>query len=94
MGVGRIHTWKTRTEEGRKREVRAHRFGKRWTIKAQVQGEEEWTILEQPPLEDLEDLLEILFNKYKRHRVSWEHVAEIDRMVKDRGGEGLDIGPD
>ena len=47
------HGWRTRTPDGAKREVRAHLFGGRWTLKARVQGDDEWTTYEEPLLEGL-----------------------------------------
>jgi hypothetical protein len=33
-------------------------------------------------LEDLEYLREVLWNKYQRRRVPYEHVLEIDALIK------------
>ena len=81
-----LHVWKTRTEDGLRREVRARYFAKRWTLKAKVQGQEEWTEYEQPPLEDLVELRRILFNKYQRHRLAWERVEDVEKLIQSRGG--------
>ena len=55
-------------------------------------NEDEWTTYKDPLLEDLIDLRLILYNKYQRQRIAWDRVVEIDRMVRDRGGEPLGIG--
>ena len=47
------HVWKTKTEEGLKREVRAEKFGKKWRLQAKVSGEDNWTYYDTPTLEDL-----------------------------------------
>lgn len=80
------HIWKTKTETGEKREVRAEKFGKQWRVQAKVKGEERWTYYETPPLEDLIELRDVLFKKYQRKHLSWEDIEAIDKMIADRGG--------
>ena len=78
------HIWTTRDEEGRKREVRATKFGGEWKFQAKFRDEESWTYYEAPLLEDLRELREIIFRKYQRRRASAEDVAAIERMLNDR----------
>jgi hypothetical protein len=52
-----------------------------------VKGAEEWSEHPEPALEDLLDLHRVLFAKYQRKRVPWEHVAEIEEWVRALGGE-------
>ena len=80
------HIWKTKTETGEKREVRAEKFGKQWRVQAKVKGEERWTYYETPPLEDLIELRDVLFKKYQRKHLSWEDIEAIDKLIADRGG--------
>jgi hypothetical protein len=80
------HIWKTKTETGEKREVRAEKFGKQWRLQAKIKGGERWTYYETPPLEDLIELREVLFKKYQRKHLSWEDIAAIDKLIADRGG--------
>ena len=80
------HIWKTKTETGEKREVRAEKFGKQWRVQAKVKGEERWTYYETPPLKDLIELRDVLFKKYQRKHLSWEDIEAIDKMIADRGG--------
>ena len=54
-----LHTWKTTTDDGEKREVRAEKFGKRWRLQAKVKGEENWTYYDDPLLPDLLELREV-----------------------------------
>ena len=81
-----VHSWKTTTVEGAKREVRAEKFGKRWRLQAKVKGEENWTYYDDPPLEDLIELREVLFRKYQRKHLAWEDVAAVEKLITDRGG--------
>ena len=78
------HGWRTRTPDGAKREVRAHLFGKRWTLKAKVEGEDEWTTYEEPLLEDLLELREVLFNKYQRKHLALEHLTSVEQLIRER----------
>jgi hypothetical protein len=80
-----IHGWRTRTAEGEKREVRAHLFGRRWTFQAKVAGEDEWTSYEEPLLEDLLELREVLFNKYQRKHLALEHLTSVEALILERG---------
>lgn len=82
-----VHVWKTTTEEGEKREVRAEKFGKRWRVQAKLKSDERWTYYEVPLLDDLLELRGVLFRKYQRKHLAWEDVAAIDQMIKDAGGE-------
>ncbi len=82
-----VHVWKTKTAEGEKREVRAAKFGKRWTIQAKLKGEETWTYYDVPLLDDLLELREVLWRKYQRKHLSWEDVTAIDQMIEERGGK-------
>ena len=80
------HVWKTTTEEGEKREVRAEKFGKKWRLQAKLKSEDRWTYYDEPLLSDLIALREVLFRKYQRKHLSFEDVATIEKMITDRGG--------
>ncbi|HSI10613.1 MAG TPA: hypothetical protein VK961_01155 [Chthoniobacter sp.] len=80
------HVWKTTTEEGEKREVRAEKFGKKWRVQAKLKHDERWTYYDEPLLPDLIELREVLFRKYQRKHLSFEDVAAIEKMITDRGG--------
>ena len=82
-----LHTWKTITEDGDKREVRAEKFGKRWRLQAKLKQEENWTYYEDPLLSDLLELRDVLWRKYQRKHLSWEDIAAIDKLIVERGGE-------
>lgn len=80
------HGWTVRTADGQKREVRAHLFGKRWTFKTQLRGEDEWTDLEEPELDDLYALYEVVMNKYRRKHMAWDHVQHVIDRITEMGG--------
>jgi hypothetical protein len=78
------HIWTDRNQEGRKREVRATKFGGAWRLQAKTAGELDWTYYERPLLEDLVALKEILERKYQRRRASIEDVASIDKLIEEQ----------
>jgi len=78
------HTWKETTEDGDKREVRATKFGGAWRIQAKLKGEELWTYYDQPRIEDLRELREVLFRKYQRRRASFEELSAVEKMIRER----------
>jgi len=77
------HIWKERDAEGRKREVRATKFGGVWRFQAKYADESEWTYYERPLLDDLLALKDIIFRKYQRRRASAEDVDSVDKLLRD-----------
>ena len=82
-----LHVWKTKTEEGERREVRAEKFGKRWRLQAKVKSETAWTYYETPPLADLLELRDVLWRKYQRKHLSWDDIAAVDQLIVQAGGQ-------
>ena len=78
------HIWTDKDEEGRKREVRATKFGGSWRLQAKVAGDLNWTYYDRPLLEDLLILKEILVRKYQRRRASIEDVASIEKLIQEQ----------
>jgi len=76
------HIWKEKDAEGRKREVRATKFGGVWRLQAKYADESEWTYYERPPLDDLVVLKDVVFRKYQRRRASAEDVASIENLLR------------
>lgn len=79
------HIWTEKDEEGRKREVRATKFGGKWKLQAKIAGDLDWIYYERPPVEDLMKLKEIIFRKYQRRRASADDVASVDKLIADWG---------
>ena len=82
------HIWTERSENGRRREVRATKYGGVWRFQAKTAGELDWTYYEQPLLEDLLSLKEVLVRKYQRRRASAEDVASVKRLIAGQGELG------
>jgi hypothetical protein len=77
------HIWTDRNQDGRKREVRATKFGGAWRFQAKTAGELDWTYYDRPLLEDLLTLKDILVRKYQRRRASIEDVASIEKLIQE-----------
>jgi hypothetical protein len=80
------HIWTEKDQDGRRREVRATKFGGNWRLQAKAADEPGWTYYEQPVLEDLLKLKEIIARKYRRRRASADDVASVDQLIRDQAG--------
>jgi hypothetical protein len=78
------HIWTDRNQDGRKREVRATKFGGAWRFQAKMADDLDWTYYDRPSLEDLLTLKEILVRKYQRRRASVEDVASIEKLIHEQ----------
>jgi hypothetical protein len=76
------HEWRENTEEGATRLVTATRHAGKWQLRSRLKSESEWTEFPVIPLDDLETLHELISNKYRRKRVPYDHVLELEAMVK------------
>ena len=82
------HIWTDRNQDGKRREVRATKFGGAWRFQAKTAGDLAWTYYERPLLEDLLALKEILTRKYQRRRASIEDVASIEKLIQRQEHNG------
>jgi len=78
------HIWTDRNQDGRKREVRATKFGGAWRFQAKTPGDLDWTYYDRPLLDDLLKLKEILVRKYQRRRASIEDVSSIEKLIQEQ----------
>jgi hypothetical protein len=78
------HIWTDRNQDGRKREVRATKFGGAWRLQAKTAGDLDWTYYDRPLLEDLLTLKELLVRKYQRRRASMEDVVSIEKLIQEQ----------
>ncbi|MGB9473876.1 MAG: hypothetical protein WCE87_02275 [Candidatus Udaeobacter sp.] len=78
------HIWTDKDQDGRKREVRATKFGRAWRLQAKIVGDLDWTYYDRPLMEDLLTLKEILVRKYQRRRASFEDVASIEKLIQEQ----------
>ena len=77
------HIWKEKDADGRKREVRATKFGGAWRVQAKFADELEWTYYDRPLPDDLATLRDIVFRKYQRRRASSEDVESLDKLLRE-----------
>jgi len=77
------HIWREKDENGRKREVRATKFGGKWRLQSKEDGELGWTYHEKPLIDDLLKLKEIIDRKYRRRRASAEDMASINKLINE-----------
>ena len=82
------HIWKEKDAEGRKREVRVTKFGGVWRFQAKYADESEWTYYDRPSMDDMLSLKDIVFRKYQRRRASAEDLASIEKLIRNREGNG------
>jgi len=82
------HIWTEKDAEGRKREVRATKFGGVWRFQAKVAGENGWTYYRRPLWDDLLMLKETVERKYRRRRASAEDLASVEKLISDTRGGG------
>ena len=75
------HIWTEKDRHGKKREVRATKFGGAWRFQSKILGEAEWTYYDSPPLHDLLSLKEIVARKYQRRRASIEDVVSVENLI-------------
>jgi hypothetical protein len=80
------HAWTERLPDGRKREVRAVKFGGDWKLSHKIRGDEEWVTPKKPDVADLKRLREILTLKYNRRRASFEDIKAVEQMIGELGG--------
>jgi hypothetical protein len=78
------HIWTEKDTEGRKREVRATKFGGFWRLQSKAAGDLNWTYHDPPLLGDLVKLKEIIARKYRRRRASADDVVAIDKLIAEQ----------
>ena len=79
------HIWIEKDQDGKKREVRATKFGGVWRFQSKVSGETEWIYYDSPLLQDLLHLKEIIARKYQRRRASIEDVVSVNKLIEEQG---------
>lgn len=74
------HQWREENEEG-KMIFRATYHADEWKMYSQIKDEEEWEHHDPIPVELLEKLREVMWNKYQRGRCPHKLVTKIDQML-------------
>jgi hypothetical protein len=74
------HQWRDESDEG-KRFFRATYHAGEWKLYSQMKDEEGWVHHDPIPVELLEKLREVMWNKYQRGRCPHKLVTKIDKML-------------
>jgi len=83
MGRAEV-SWKTRTEEGEKREVYAKHVGDQWIFHSRGQRFDDWEPLPQPPLEDWLELLDGVRRRIARRLLRPEEEERVVNAIRLR----------
>lgn len=89
----KVHDWREHTDDGDKRLWRATKFGGQWSIFSRLKSEEDFSEHGLDELDALNQLREVLFNKYQRGRLPWDDVVTIDALIEAAGGPKAVTGP-
>ena len=76
------HIWTEKDADGRKREVRATKFGGVWRLQSKFADEADWTYYDRPLVDDLLKLKDVIFRKYQRRRASVEDLQSIEKLLR------------
>lgn len=77
------HEWHDRAEDGEPMYFRAQHHAGRWEFYSTRKSDPEWEKHEILPLNRMEQLREVLWNKHLRRRLPLKHVEQIDAMIED-----------
>ena len=78
------HIWTEKDRHGRKREVRATKFGGAWRFQWKSADDERWNYHNFPALADLLKLKEIIERKYRLRRASADDAVSIEKIISER----------
>lgn len=74
------HQWREENEEGHIFYRATHHAGA-WKLYSQMKGDEAWVHHDPVPVDLLEKLREVVWNKYQRGRCPHKLVLQIDKML-------------
>jgi hypothetical protein len=78
------HIWTEKDDEGRKREVRATKFGGKWRLQSKASVDDQWTYHDPPLLDDLLKLKDVIARKYQRRRATADDVVSVDKLISEQ----------
>jgi hypothetical protein len=76
-------SWKSKSEEGVKREVYVHCVGQDWKFFVREKRYDEWEPLEQPLLEDYLELLDGVKRRVARRLMRPEEEQRVKRLIRE-----------
>ncbi|MGV3774093.1 MAG: hypothetical protein ACO1QB_14425 [Verrucomicrobiales bacterium] len=82
MGKAEI-SWKSRTEDGQKREVYAKHIGSNWVFHVREKRFDEWEPMPSPTLEDWMELLDGVQRRIARRLLRPEEEARVRKIIRE-----------
>lgn len=76
-------SWKSKTEDGIKREVYVHCTGQDWRFYVREKRYDEWEPLEQPLLDDYLELLDGVRRRIARRLMRPEEEKRVRKMMRE-----------
>jgi hypothetical protein len=76
-------SWKSKTEDGIKREVYVHCTGQDWRFYVREKRYDEWEPLERPLLEDYLELLDGVRRRIARRLMRPEEEKRVRKMMRE-----------
>lgn len=77
------HEWREINADGEKVYYRANHHAGRWEFYSTLKSDPDWTKHEVLPLEAMEQLREVLYNKHQRRRLPLKHLEQIEGMIEE-----------
>ena len=77
-------SWKTKNEEGERREVYAKHVGNRWLFFQRERRYDQWQTLDAPPLEDWMELLDAVQRRINRRLLRPEEELRLKQAILER----------
>ena len=76
-------SWKSKSEDGVKREVYVHCVGQEWKFFEREKRYDEWQPLENPLLEDYIELLDCVRRRIQRRLLRPEEEQRVRRLIRE-----------
>ncbi|MEM9016782.1 MAG: hypothetical protein AAGC68_07190 [Verrucomicrobiota bacterium] len=77
------HEWHERSADGEMMFFRAILHAGRWEFYSTRKSDPDWETHEMLPLERMEQLRELMWNKHLRRRLPLKHIDQIDAMIEE-----------
>lgn len=77
-------SWKRVNEDGIKLQVYAQHVGRDWRFFVREKRYDRWQAVEEPPLEDWQELLDAIHRLINRRRIRPEEEARIKKIIRER----------
>jgi len=79
-------SWKRPNNDGERIEIYVEQIGDRWIFHARDRRPEQWQVLEDPPLEDWENLLDAVERRIGRGLLKPIEADRIRKIIEQKKG--------